>query len=226
MLGNQTKIITKDNMSDQPNNGPRKNNNNRNRNNNNNNNRNRSNNRNRTNGPRKQSPRPLVLSGWQKFLKAIGLFNEEKARAKQSAQRSHKKTTPADSKTGKTSKPAQSNTRVAKPRKAPQQIPVETPRLYVGNLSYETTEYDIEELFKGVGTVKKVEIIYNRHTHKSKGYGFVQMLNTDEAKRAVEVLHEQPFMGRNMIVNGSKARKPNDNSDDNSTGDTNSEAVA
>ena len=109
-----------------------------------------------------------------------------------------------------TSKPARSNTRVSSERKAPQKVAVETPRLYVGNLSYDATEYDIEDLFKGIGSVKKVEIIYNRHTHKSKGYGFVQMLNIEEAKRAVDVLHDQPVLGRNLIVNGSKARKPSD----------------
>ncbi len=212
-------------MSDQPNNGQRRNNNNRNRNNNNNRNRNNNNrNNNRGNGPRKHTPKPLVLTGWQKFLKVFGLFNEDKARAKLKAQRSQPAKKAAD--TSSTKKPAQSNTRVAKPRRAPQQIPVETPRLYVGNLSYEATEYDIEELFKGIGTVKKVEIIYNRHTHKSKGYGFVQMLNTDEAKRAVEVLHEQPFMGRNMIVNGSKAKKPNDTTDSATNNESDAEVSA
>ncbi len=215
--------ITKDNMSNQPNNGQR-NNNNRNRN---NNNRNRNNNnRNRSNRPRKHTPKPLVLSGWQKLLKVIGLFNEDKARAKLKAERELKRTNATTNSSNATKKPAQSNTRVTKPRSAPQQIAVETPRLYVGNLSYEATEYDIEELFKGIGTVKKVEIIYNRHTQKSKGYGFVQMLNTDDAKRAVEVLHEQPFMGRNMIVNGSKAKKPDDKTGSNDNSNTDSETVA
>ena len=89
---------------------------------------------------------------------------------------------------------------------------METPRLYVGNLSYDATEYDLEELFKGVGAVRKVELVYNRHTHKSKGYGFVNMANMEEAERAVEVLHDQPFMGRKMIVNGARSKGPNDNS--------------
>ena len=98
-------------------------------------------------------------------------------------------------------------------RKKPvQPTKVETPRLYVGNLSYDATEYDLEELFKGVGAVRKVEIVYNRHTHKSKGYGFVNMANTEEAERAVEVLHDQPFMGRKMIVNGARSKGPNDRS--------------
>jgi RNA recognition motif-containing protein len=55
-----------------------------------------------------------------------------------------------------------------------------------------------------------VEIVYNRNTHKSKGYGFIEMGSIDEAKRAVEVLHDQPFMGREMIVNGAKSKGPAD----------------
>jgi len=211
-------------MSEQQNNGQRRNqggNRNNNRNNNNrNNNRNRSNN-NRSNNNRtqkKSAPKPLVLTGWQKFLKMIGLFNEEKARKaheqaekvnkslNQKSKPSHKREAESNGKAA--AKP--NNTRNAKPRRAPEKVPVETPRLYVGNLSYDASDSDIEELFKGIGNVKNVEIIYNRHTHRSKGYGFVQMFNTDDAKRAVEVLHDQPFLGRNLIVNGSKARNPDD----------------
>jgi hypothetical protein len=81
---------------------------------------------------------------------------------------------------------------------------VESARVYVGNLSYDVTEHDLEELFKGVGGVRGVEIVYNRATHRSKGYGFVEMLHKDEAMRSVEVLHDQPFMGRKLIVSGAK----------------------
>ncbi len=210
-------------MSEQQQNGQRRNNNrnqnnNRNRNSNSNSNRNR--NQNNTNRKARQDkPKPLVLSGWQKFLIFLKLTSEDKIRAKLKANRparsSSSTSAPATSEKSRGEKPARSNTRVASEKKAPQQVEVETPRLYVGNLSYDATEYDIEDLFKGIGSVKKVEIIYNRHTHKSKGYGFVQMLNVDEATRAVEVLHDQPFLGRNLIVNGSKPRKESDpNSDD------------
>lgn len=83
-------------------------------------------------------------------------------------------------------------------------------RIYLGNLSYETTEEDLRDLFKGVGTVRNVEIVYNRRTHKSKGYGFVDMLNTEEAKRSVEVLHDQFFMGRKLVVSGAKSKEHED----------------
>ncbi|QTN34280.1 hypothetical protein HZ994_00140 [Akkermansiaceae bacterium] len=82
---------------------------------------------------------------------------------------------------------------------------VENRRVYVGNLSYETTESDLEELFKGVGAVRRIEIVYNRTTHRSKGYGFVEMIDIDEAKRTVEVLHDQFFMGRQLTVSGAKS---------------------
>jgi hypothetical protein len=83
---------------------------------------------------------------------------------------------------------------------------VESPRVYVGNLSYDVSESDLQELFKGIGGVRNVEIVYNRSTHRSKGYGFVEMLHVDEAKRAVEVLHDQHFMGRPMTVSGAKSK--------------------
>lgn len=211
-------------MSEQQQNGQRRNNNrnsNSNRNRNSNSNRNRSNSNSNSNSnrkPRQDRPKPLVLSGWQKFLIFCKLTSEDKIRKQLQANRPARSSSTSPATTAEKSradKPARSNTRVASEKRAPQQVEVETPRLYVGNLSYDASEHDIEELFKGIGSVKKVEIIYNRHTHKSKGYGFVQMLNMDEAARAVDVLHDQPFLGRNLIVNGSKPRKETDpNSDD------------
>lgn len=212
-------------MSDtqKPNQGNREGGNRRPRNNSNNNNRNR-NNSNRNKNPRTRPPRvqkPLKLTFWQKILKAIGLFDEEKARKQQQSSRKPQErntTTPKSNVrnvTTEESSESSSNTpKSNKPRRrAPQPVAVECARLYVGNLSYDATEHDIEDLFKGVGTVKKVEIIYNRNTHKSKGYGFIQMLNKEEAERAVEVLHDQPFLGRQLVVNGSKSRKEGDTTD-------------
>ena len=83
---------------------------------------------------------------------------------------------------------------------------VENRRVYIGNLSYDTTESDLEELFKGVGAVRHVEVVYNRTTHRSKGYGFIEMIDIDEAKRTVEVLHDQFFMGRQLTVSGAKSK--------------------
>lgn len=95
-------------------------------------------------------------------------------------------------------------------RRGGERSEVASARIYLGNLSYETTEEDLKDLFKGVGTVRNVEIVYNRRTHKSKGYGFVDMLNTEEAKRCVEVLHDQFFMGRKLVVSGAKSKEHED----------------
>ncbi len=90
---------------------------------------------------------------------------------------------------------------------------VESTRVYVGNLSYDVTEQDLQELFKGVGAVRNIEVVYNRSTHRSKGYGFVEMLRMDDAIRAVEVLHDQPFMGRKMTVSGAKSKGQDERED-------------
>jgi RNA recognition motif-containing protein len=90
---------------------------------------------------------------------------------------------------------------------------VESTRVYVGNLSYDVTEQDLQELFKGIGGVRNVEIVYNRSTHRSKGYGFVEMLRMDEAIRAVEVLNDQFFMGRKMTVSGAKSKGQDERED-------------
>ena len=194
---------------------PRRNNNNRNRNDNNGGGNNRNRNRNRSNRP----PKPLVLTFWQKILKAIGCLDEDKLRKAQRPQRSQEKTAAPKSNVRNARTESQEDSEKPR-RRAPQQVAVESARLYVGNLSYDATEYDLEDLFKGVGTVKNVEIIYNRNTHKSKGYGFIQMLNKEEAERAVEVLHDQPFMSRQLVVNGSKSRKEGDTSGETQTSES------
>jgi RNA recognition motif-containing protein len=93
-------------------------------------------------------------------------------------------------------------------RPKPEAVEVTSPKLYVGNLSYDASESDLFELFKGVGEVQNAEVVTHRGTYKSKGFGFVTMLTVDEARRAVEKLHDQPFMGRKLVVNGSKSSGP------------------
>ncbi len=95
----------------------------------------------------------------------------------------------------------------ASPRQSrkPERIEVTTPRVYVGNLSFDATESDLLELFSGIGSVQNVEIVANRETHRSKGFGFVQLSTVEEAKRAVTELHDKEYMGRKMVVSGAKA---------------------
>jgi RNA recognition motif-containing protein len=93
----------------------------------------------------------------------------------------------------------------------PESVEVTSPKLYVGNLSYDASENDLFELFKGVGVVKTAEIVTHKYNEKSKGFGFVTMTTTEEAKRAVVELHDKEFMKRKLVVSGAKSseREPN-----------------
>ena len=162
-------------------------------------------------GPRPSRGRakpPVKLTWWQKLLKAIGLYREPVRPARTAPEKPQApKSNVRNARGGAGDVKAAAKSAAAKrsPRGGDPST-VESARLYVGNLSYDVTEQDLQELFKGVGGVRNVEIIYNRSTHRSKGYGFVEMLHKDEAVRAVEVLHDQPFMGRKLNVSGAKSK--------------------
>lgn len=162
---------------------------------------------------RRSAPKPKPLTWWQKLLKAIGLYKEpaRPQRGGKTAPKSNTRNARSDAepkpKPKKERKPREPR-EPKEPREPVSTEDVTTKRVYLGNLSYEATESDLEELFRGVGTVRRVEIVYNRRTHRSKGYGFVEMLNVDEAKRAVEILHDQFFMGRKLTVDGAKSQGP------------------
>jgi len=87
----------------------------------------------------------------------------------------------------------------------PESIEVTTPRLYVGNLSFDASESDLFELFNGVGAVQNAEVVTYKHNQRSKGFAFVQMQTVDEAKRAVAELHDKEFLGRKLVVSGAKS---------------------
>lgn len=90
---------------------------------------------------------------------------------------------------------------------------VNSGRLYVGNLSFDATESDLVSLFSGVGSVRNAEVVAHQRTQRSKGYAFVEMASVDEAKRAVETLHNQEFMGRPLLVSGAKSSGWQENND-------------
>ena len=90
-------------------------------------------------------------------------------------------------------------------QRKPESVEVTTPRLYVGNLSFDATESDLFELFNGVGAVQNAEVVTYKHNQRSKGFAFVQMLTVDEARRAVEELHDKEFLGRKLVVSGAKS---------------------
>ena len=80
-------------------------------------------------------------------------------------------------------------------------------KLYVGNLSYGVTSSDLEQLFSQHGTVQSAEVISDRETGRSKGFGFVQMGSDDEAQAAIAALHGQDHEGRALTVNEAKPRE-------------------
>jgi len=92
-----------------------------------------------------------------------------------------------------------------RPARKPESVEVTSPRLYVGNLSFDATESDLFELFNGVGHVQNAEVVSYRHNQRSKGFAFVQMQTVEEAKRAVEELHDKEFLGRKLVVSGAKS---------------------
>jgi hypothetical protein len=93
----------------------------------------------------------------------------------------------------------------SRPARKPERIEVTSPRLYVGNLSFDATESDLFELFNGVGHVQNAEVVSYRHNQRSKGFAFVQMQTVEEAKRAVDELHDKEFLGRRVVVSGAKS---------------------
>jgi RNA recognition motif-containing protein len=80
-------------------------------------------------------------------------------------------------------------------------------KLYVGNLSYNSTSSDLEQLFGQHGTVQSAEVIQDRDTGRSKGFGFVQMGSDQEAQAAISALNGQEVDGRALTVNEAKPRE-------------------
>ncbi len=154
--------------------------------------------------PRPEAAPAKKPSLLQRVLGFFGLGKKEEVKKK-----------PQHSKQDKTEKSARqprqprSNQNVgnAERRRMKSTPPTRNARLYVGNLSYEVSESELEDLFKGFGDVKSVEIIYNPRTYRSKGYAFVEMRHNNDARKAAEVLHGQPFMGRELMVSAASERQ-------------------
>lgn len=80
-------------------------------------------------------------------------------------------------------------------------------KLYVGNLSYNVNESDLEALFTPFGTVQSAQIIVDRDTNRSKGFGFVEMDTDAQAQAAIQGLNSREHDGRNLTVNEAKPRE-------------------
>ena len=80
-------------------------------------------------------------------------------------------------------------------------------KLYVGNLSYDVTEADLRDMFGAFGVVQSAQVINDRDTGRSKGFGFVEMGSDQEASAAIDGLHGQMSGGRALTVNEAKPKE-------------------
>jgi RNA recognition motif-containing protein len=79
--------------------------------------------------------------------------------------------------------------------------------IYVGNLSYDTTEDDVQQTFERFGQVESVSVIRDQYDGRSKGFGFVEMQQSDEAQQAISELDGSELMGRTLKVNEARQRE-------------------
>ena len=80
--------------------------------------------------------------------------------------------------------------------------------IYVGNLSFDTSESDLRGAFEAHGEVLKASIVTDRDTGRSRGFGFVEMDSAEDGRKAIEALNETDLGGRNLTVNEAKPRAP------------------
>jgi RNA recognition motif-containing protein len=80
-------------------------------------------------------------------------------------------------------------------------------KLYVGNLSYSVTDQSLEELFSQYGEVRSAQVIQDRDTGRSKGFGFVEMADDNGAREAIKNLHEAQHDGRPLTVNEARPKE-------------------
>jgi len=81
-------------------------------------------------------------------------------------------------------------------------------KLYVGGLSYNTTDATLKETFAAAGTVESATIIMDKMTNRSKGFGFVEMSTDEEAKKAIETINGKELDGRTLTVNEARPMEP------------------
>ncbi len=80
-------------------------------------------------------------------------------------------------------------------------------KLYVGNLSFQTSSQELEDLFAGIGTVESATVVEDRETGRSRGFGFVEMSSQEEGEKAITEYNGTQFGGREIKVNEAKPRE-------------------
>jgi RNA recognition motif-containing protein len=79
-------------------------------------------------------------------------------------------------------------------------------KLYVGNLPYETSDQDLQTLFSGAGTVETVSVMRDMATGRARGFAFVEMASDEDAQKAISMLNDHDFGGRNLTVNEARPK--------------------
>jgi RNA recognition motif-containing protein len=149
-----------------------------------------------------RAPAPKQKTFWQRIVEFFGHGGDTRKPAAQS------------SRNGQQQQQHQRPQEQSRPARKPESVEVTSPRLYVGNLSFDATESDLFELFNGVGHVQNAEVVSYRHNQRSIGFAFVQMQTIEEAKRAVDELHDKEFLGRKLVVSGAKSSEHSHDSHD------------
>jgi RNA recognition motif-containing protein len=86
-----------------------------------------------------------------------------------------------------------------------------TTKLYVGNLSFQTSSEELQQLFTQAGTVESAAVVEDRETGRSRGFGFVEMASKEEAEKAIEQFNGKDLNGRNLTVNEARPREDRSN---------------
>ncbi len=84
-------------------------------------------------------------------------------------------------------------------------------KLYVGNLSFQTSSEDLQQLFAQAGTVESATVVEDRDTGRSRGFGFVEMASNEAGQKAIEQFNGTDFNGRNLTVNEARPREDRGN---------------
>ena len=80
-------------------------------------------------------------------------------------------------------------------------------KIYVGNLPYSTTDQELQDLFANHGNVQSANVVADRYTGRSRGFGFVEMGSAEEAQQAISALNDTDYGGRNLVVNEARPKE-------------------
>ncbi len=149
----------------------------------------------------KPAPKPTAL---QKFIKFI-TFGLVDPTAKKPVGKTSGKPSDRPAREPRTPRGEKEGSGTKRERRAPMYVEPTTPRLYIGNLSYDVTNADLETLFGAHGSVVEAAVVTQAGSEKSKGFAFVEMGSVEEAKAAAAALNDHEVQGRKMLVTGAKS---------------------